>query len=225
MRIVLFGASGMVGQGALRECLLAPDVEQVVAVGRSELPKTAATRVAGAEAKKVSLVVSDLFDLSAMEDRLRGMDACFFCLGMASSGVSKVEYRRVTYDLTLAVAKTLLRWNPQMVFVFVSGAGTDTQSRAAWARVKGRTEGALLAMPFRAAYMLRPGFIQPLDGIRSKTRLYQAFYDLLGPVLPLLRRMFSGSITTTEQMGQTMLRLVREGHVTNILEARDITAL
>lgn len=229
MKVVLFGASGMVGQGALRECLLDPEVNAVLAVGRSPLAaaQTWPALGAAAQARLRQLVQKDLYDLSTVEPELTGFDACFFCLGVSSVGMSEDAYRRVTYDLTLGVARTLARLNPQMTFIYVSGTGTDSsgKGRVMWARVKGETENALLRLPFKAAYMFRPGAIVPLHGITSRTRLYQASYVLMKPLLPLLLRMFPSAITTTEQLGRAMLRVAREGYPRPILETRDICRL
>lgn len=219
MKVILFGATGMVGQGALRECLVDPQVEVVLSVGRSGLGQQ--------HPKLQELVVPDLFDLEASASRLEGFDATLFCLGASSGGMSEADYRRLTYDLTIAVARTLVRLNPNMTFVFVSGAGTDSteSGRTMWARVKGATENALLRMPFKAAYMFRPGAIRPLHGIRSKTAAYRITYLLMAPVLPLLQRMLPTLMTTTEQLGRAMLRAARDGAPKRILETRDINAL
>jgi uncharacterized protein YbjT (DUF2867 family) len=159
--------------------------------------------------------------------QLAGYDACFFCLGVSAAGMSEAAYARVTYDLTLAVAETLARLNPGMTFVYVSGMGTDASEhgRVMWARVKGRTENALLRLPFRGAYMFRPGFIQPLHGIRSKTRLYRAVYAVTTPLFPLLKMLGPGAITTTEQVGRAMIAVARDGYPKRVLEQRDINAL
>ena len=174
MNVILFGATGMIGQGVLRECLLDPGVRRVVIVGR--------TATGQQHARIEEIVHGDLYDLSPIESKLTGLDACFFCLGITSAGMSEEEYTRVTYDLTMAAAEPLARLNPGMTFIFVSGAGTDSteRGRTMWARVKGRAENALLRMPFKAAYMFRPGIIQPLHGIRSKTKAYQTFYTIAG---------------------------------------------
>ena len=218
MKVLIFGASGMVGQGVLRECLLAPDVISVVTVGRS---------ASGQQHPKLrELVHPDLLNYSAIEAELSGFDACFFCLGVSSAGLSEADYTRISYGYTLAAAETLARLNPQMTFTYVSGAGTDSteQGRSMWARVKGKTENALLRLPFKGAYMFRPGMIQPLHGIRSKTASYQMLYTLLGPLLPLLRRLFPRQITTTEQVGRAMLVVARRGAAKHILESPDIIA-
>jgi uncharacterized protein YbjT (DUF2867 family) len=219
MRVLLFGASGMVGQGVLRECLLDPGVESVLSVGRSATGQR--------HEKLQELVQPDLFDLSAAADRLSGFDACFFCLGVTSAGMKEDAYRRVTYDLTLAIASRLAPLNPGMTFVYVSGMGTDSngEGRLMWARVKGRTENALLQLPFKAAYMFRPAVIQPMHGIKSKTGWYQALYALTRPLLPMLRAWFPKYVTTTEQVGKAMLAVARRGAPTRVLENKDINAV
>jgi uncharacterized protein YbjT (DUF2867 family) len=163
-------------------------------------------------------------DLAPIEGELRGYDACFFCLGMSSVGMSEADYRRVSYELTVAVAETLVRLNPGMTFVYVSGAGTDSSEhgRVMWARVKGATENALLRLPFKGVYMFRPGVIQPLHGVKSKTKLYQFFYDALGPLLTLARRWFPQYVTTTEQVGKAMIAVVKRDGGRGVLESVDI---
>ena len=213
MDVIIFGATGMIGQGVLRECLLDPDVQRVVIVGRTPT---------GQQHPKIEEIVhGNLYDLSSIETKLTNLDACFFCLGITSAGMSEEEYTRITYDITMAAATTLLRLNPSMTFVFVSGLGTDSseRGRVMWARVKGKTENALLRMPFKGAYMFRPGVIQPLHGIRSKTKLYQALYTITRPLLPLLKRIFPRSITTTEQIGKAMLKVAKNGAPERILDA------
>jgi len=216
MKVILFGATGMVGQGVLRECVLDPDVQHILSIVRTP---------SGQHHPKLrELVHTNFFDYSAIEPELTGFDACFFCLGVSSAGMDEAKYKHLTYDLTLAAATTLARLNPQMTFLYVSGAGTDSTElgRIMWARVKGKTENDLLKLPFRAAYMFRPGFIQPLHGIRSKTKLYQFFYTALNPILPLLKSAFPKSITTTEQLGRAMINVARNGYPKPILEVPDI---
>ncbi|QRN99946.1 epimerase [Archangium violaceum] len=219
MKILLFGATGMVGQGALRECLLAPDVERVLAVGRSATGQR--------HEKLQELVHENLFDLSPVEDALAGYDVCLFCLGASSAGMSEPDYRRVTYDLTLAVGRTLARLNPGMTFLYVSGEGTDStgKGRSMWARVKGETENALLQLPFKAAYMLRPGYIQPQHGVRSKTRLYRSLYAVMAPLYPVLKALLPKHVTTSEQLGRAMLEVSRRGAPKRVLENEDLNAL
>jgi uncharacterized protein YbjT (DUF2867 family) len=210
----------MVGQGALRELLLDPEVEAVLAIGRSASGQR--------HAKLKELIQEDVGDLRIVEQELRGYDSCLFCLGVSAVGMSEADYRRVTYELTLRVAQTLERLNPHMTFVYVSGGGTDSTERGEvmWARVKGATENALLAMPFTRAYMLRPGFIRPLHGITSKTPWYRALYAVAGPMYPMLKRLFPGSVTTTEELGRAMLRLLKGGAPSDrVLENRDIVEL
>ena len=151
---------------------------------------------------------------------LTGFDACFFCLGVSALGMTEEQYTRVTYDLTMGVAKTLLRTSPDLTFIYVSGAGTDSseRGRTMWARVKGRTENALLSLPFRAAYMFRPGAVMPLHGIRSSTRWYNVAYAVIRPIYPLLRRLAPTMVTTTEQLGRAMLAVARNGYATHVLE-------
>jgi uncharacterized protein YbjT (DUF2867 family) len=217
--VILFGGSGMVGQGVLRECLRDPAVEAVLSVGRSSTGRSAP--------KLEELVRPDVADLSGVEDRLRGFDACFFCLGVSSVGTSEPEYRRVTYDLTLSVARTLVRLNPNMTFVYVSGAGTDSteRGRSMWARVKGQTENALLQMPFKGAYMFRPGVIQAVGGIRSKTAMYRVLYVVLWPALWLAKAVSPDSITTTETIGRAMIRVAVAGAPARLLGTREINQL
>lgn len=216
MNVLLFGATGMVGQGVLHECLLDPDVSLVQAVGRT------ATGVKHTKLKDV--VQEDLYQYSSVEVDWSSFDACFFCLGVSSVGMKEADYERVTYQLTLAAAGTLSRHNPRMTFIYVSGAGTDSseQGRSMWARVKGKTENALLRLPFQAAYMFRPGFIQPMHEVRSKTPLYGAIYALTRPLTPFLRFAFPSFIVTTEELGRAMLAVARRGAPKRILEVRDI---
>ena len=216
MNVVLFGATGMVGQGVLRECLLDPHVDRILSVGRNATGQH--------HAKLREIVPADLFDLSSLQSELVGFDACFFCLGVSSAGMKEEDYRRITHDLTLAVAKTLLRLNPQMTFIFVSGAGTDSteRGRAMWARVKGQTENDLLRMPFKGAYMFRPAAIQPLHGVTSRTKLYRVVYTITAPLLPLLKRMLPRYVTTTERLGRSMIEVALHGASKNILETEDI---
>jgi uncharacterized protein YbjT (DUF2867 family) len=219
MKVILFGASGMVGQGVLRECLLDAEVESVLAVGRSAS--------VGASGKLQELVVPDLARIADHAEALQGYDACFFCLGVSAAGMSEERYTELTYDLTLAIAKTLATRNSGMTLTYVSGAGTDSSEHGSsmWARVKGRTENALLRLPIKAAFMFRPGVIQPLHGVRSKTRSYQLFYTLTAPLLPLARRLFPRHVTTTEQMGRAMIKLARQGGPKQVLETADINAV
>lgn len=206
----------MVGQGVLHECLRDPGVESVVTIGRS---------AAGVQdAKLREIVHADLYDLAALD--LSGFDACFFCLGVSVAGMSEEAYAHVTYDLAVGTATQLARLNPQMTFIYVSGAGTDSteRGRSMWARVKGRTENAILRLPFKA-YMFRPAIIQPMRGVRSKTKSYRVFYLLAAPFLPLARRLFPSFVTTTERIGRAMLKVARQGAPARVLETRDISLI
>jgi uncharacterized protein YbjT (DUF2867 family) len=218
VKVIVFGATGMVGQGVLRECLLDSDVERVLVVGR--IPT-------GERHEKLREIVQpDVSDLSSVENELSEYDACFFCLGVSSIGMSEDAYRRVTYDLTMSVARTMASQNAEMTFIYVSGAGTDSSGhgRTMWARVKGQTENELLALPFKA-YMFRPAFIQPMHGVKSKTRLYRLIYVATAPLFPVLRRAFPRIVTSSETLGRAMLKVASAGAPKRILESRDINAV
>jgi uncharacterized protein YbjT (DUF2867 family) len=204
----------MVGQGVLRECLRDDGVEGVLAVGRSSTGRT--------HPKLRELVRKDLFDFGAADADLQGYDACFFCLAVSSAGMSEADYTRLTFDLTLGWAQTLARINPAMTFVYVSGAGTGGKSM--WARVKGRTEDALLAL-FPSAYMVRLSALRPMHGEVSKTRWTRIGYVVLGPILPLLRAIAPGAVITTEELGRAMIRAARQRVPKRVLETRDLRAL
>jgi uncharacterized protein YbjT (DUF2867 family) len=212
MKIILLGASGMVGAGALREALEDPDVVSVLSVGR---------RSSGFEHPKLSeLLLPDLFELAAVEHRLVGYDACIWAVGVSSVGLGEAAYARVTEELTLHWARTLLRLNPEFSFCYCSAAGAG--GRSMWARVRQRVEGALQSMPFRYAGAVRPGFIRPGPGIKSRVRLYQAGIVLLAPVFPLFVRAFPSLFTTSERLGRAMLRIVQGRADRFILESADI---
>ncbi len=212
MHVILFGTTGMVGQGVLRECLLDPRVEKVLSIGRSKTGQ-----------QHAKLEEADIRDFDSLD--LAAYDACFFCLGVSSAGMSEEDYRRVTYDMTLDVAKKIA--TPKMTFIFVSGAGTDSteRGRTMWARVKGATENALLKLPFKAAYMFRPAVIQPLHGVKSRTTSYRVLYAITRPLLPLLKRMLPKYVTTTEQVGRAMINVAANGAPKAILESEDISRL
>jgi uncharacterized protein YbjT (DUF2867 family) len=218
MRVILFGGTGMVGQAALRECLLDPGVERVLAVGRSPTGQTSE--------KLRDLVHADLTDYSRIAGELAGYDACFFCLGITSAGMTEADYRRVTVDIAVAAARTLVQASPGMTFIFVSGRGADAtgKSRTMWARVKGEAENAILAMPFKAAYVFRPAVIRPMHGITSRTRSYRVLYAVFSPVVALVEAFFPGQVTTTERIGRAMLNVARHGASKRTLESPDINA-
>jgi len=218
LKIILFGATGMVGQGVLRECLLDGEIEGVLAIGRTATGQT--------HEKLRELVRKDMFNYADIEEQLRGYDACFFCLGVTSAGMKEADYRHLTYDLTLAAGEALARVDPGMIFIYVSGTGTDSSARgrSMWARVKGATENGLLRLPL-AAYMFRPGVIQPMHGERSKTGLYRVMYVMTGWVIPVLIRVFPKYVTTTERMGRAMIEVAKHGAAKKVLETRDINDL
>lgn len=218
MRVILFGATGMVGRGVLLECLDSADVTAVLAVGR---------RASGVTHDKLEdLVLEDMHDYSGCREALHGYDACMFCVGVTAAGMSEEAYRRVTVDLAVAAGQALVAVNPGMTFCFVSGAGTDSsgKARAMWARVKGEAENALLAMGFPAAYMFRPAFIRPLRGVRSRTTLYRVLYAATGPLFPVFQALFPTWVTTSVQVGQAMIRVARGGWERPVLENPDINA-
>jgi uncharacterized protein YbjT (DUF2867 family) len=216
VKVILFGSTGMVGQGVLRECLLDQSVQNILSIVRSP--------TAQQHAKFTELVHKDFFEYSSIESHLAGYDACFYCAGPSAAAMSEAEYSRVTYDMPMAAAQALARLNPSMIFIYVSGAGTDIteQGRTMWARVKGKTENALPRLPFKAAYMFRPAGIQPLHGIKSRTASYRILYTIAKPVFPLLKLLLPKYITTTEHLGRAMIRVAQNGFPKPILEARDI---
>lgn len=219
MKVILFGATGMVGQGVLRVCLGDPQVTEVLSVGRSPLAEQ--------HPKLRELIVEDVGNLSPIGAELTDYDACFFCLGVSSAGMSEADYRRVTYDLTLSAAKTLAQRNPQMTFIYVSGMGTDSteKGRSMWARVKGETENALLRLPFKGAYMFRPGFVLPAPGIVSKTKLYRALYAVMRPIGPGLKRLFPRQVITSAELGRAMIAAAARGEPKRVLEPPDLVDL
>jgi uncharacterized protein YbjT (DUF2867 family) len=219
MKVILFGATGMVGQGVLRECLRDDAVTHLLSIGR---------RASGQQhAKLTEIVRDDFLDYADIEPRLTGYDACFFCLGVSSVGMDPERYRHLTYDITMAAANTLVRLNPGMVFTYVTGRSTDSteQGTVRWARVKGKTENDLLKLPFKAAYMFRPAGIQPLHGVRSKTAWVQAIYVVAAPLLSYLARTSPKFMTTSEKVGLAMIKVARDGYPKPILESEDINSL
>jgi uncharacterized protein YbjT (DUF2867 family) len=219
MNVLLFGATGMIGQAVLRECLRDAGVSAVVTVARRPTGVT--------DSKLVEIVEPDITRLAPHESLLRDVDACLFCLGVTSLGLNEAEYSRLTYDLTLAVARQLVRINLHMTFIYISGAGTDSteRGRSMWARVKGRTENALLAAGFHAAYMFRPGAVIPLHGIRSRTSWYNAVYAAVRPLAAPLTRMAPRLVTTSDRLARAMLAVARDGYSSPVLESSDINRI
>jgi uncharacterized protein YbjT (DUF2867 family) len=219
MKVIIYGATGMVGQGVLRECLLDSNIELVLSVGRSQPNEE--------HAKLRKLVVPDLTSYQGQESQLTGFDACFFCLGTTSNGKTEAEYSRVTFDFTVAAAKTLLQLNPKMTFVYVSGIGADSteKSAAMWARVRGKTENVLLQMPFKGVYIFRPALIEPMHGIESRTTLYRVFYQVAKPLMPILRRALPTQISSTENIGRAMISVAARGYSEKILQSADFNKI
>ena len=215
MKVILFGATGMVGAGALRELLADPEVEAVLGVGR---------RPCGVVHPKLrELVLPDLFAAGTVEPQLAGWDACIWAVGISSIGMDETAYARVTEELTLAWARTLLRLNPAFSFCYCSAAGAD--ANVMWARVRRRVERALAALPFAHSGCVRPGFIQPGPGIKSQVRLYQALMVLGRPLFPLLVKALPSLATTSERLGRAMLRVVQGRADRYILESADINRI
>lgn len=218
MKVIIFGASGMVGQGVLRECLQANDVENILSISRSPLLTSPQLK---------QRIVEDLATFDVPPAELTGYDACFFCLGVSAAGMTEAQYSHFTYDLTMNIANRLAELNPNMSFIYVSGAGTDSteQGKIMWARIKGKTENALQRLAFANVWLFRPAIIQPLQGIKSKTASYRVFYLLTKPFLPVARLLFPHAIVTTEEIGKAMLNAVRLGYPKAILEKDDIARL
>jgi uncharacterized protein YbjT (DUF2867 family) len=220
MRVVIFGATGMVGKGVLLECLDDARVDYILLVSRHS------TDISHPKIREI--VHADFMEFGSIQATLTNLDACFYCLGVTAVGLSEPQYHHLTYDLTVAAATALSSAAAaRLTFCYVSGEGTDSteRGRTMWARVKGKTENALLRLPFKAAFMFRPGYIQPLRGIRSKTRWYQALYDVLGPFYPTLRRLFPKYVTTTVNIGRAMIHVALMGASKQILTSADINQL
>jgi uncharacterized protein YbjT (DUF2867 family) len=215
MNVLLFGATGMVGDGVLHECLADTRVDSVLAVTRSPLRLT--------HPKLRELRRKDFFDYRDVARDFESIDACFFCLGVSSVGMKEQDYYHQTYDLTLSAASALANARPNATFCYVSGEGTDSseRGRSMWARVKGKTENALLALPLDA-YMFRPGFIRPRQGARSKTRWYRLMYAILGPLYPVLYRLAPSHVTTSENLGRAMIAVATNGYTKRVLDNSDI---
>ena len=214
MKVILFGATGMVGQSALGACLQDDAVTEVLSIGRSPTGRT--------HPRLHELVRKDLFAVDVPDAELQGYDACFFCLGVSSAGMRAAEYTRLTYDLTLTWARTLARVSPGMAFLYVSGVGTG--GKAMWAQVKGRTEAALLGL-FRDAYMVRLGMLRPVHGEVPRMRGARILYGVLGPLAPVLQALAPGMVITSDELGRAMIRAAREQPPTHVLEMRDLQAL
>ncbi|MFC2125078.1 epimerase [Bacteroidota bacterium] len=216
---IITGSTGMVGKGVLLECLDHPDVESVLVINRKPV---------GIEHDKLKEIIqNDFYDLTNIEDQLKGYNACFFCLGVSAFRMSEAGYTRITYDLTLNFAGTVLNLNPDMTFCYVSGLGTDgtEKGRTMWARVKGKTENDLLSMAFQSSYMFRPGYIQPMKGIRSSTKLYNTMYAIFKPLYPILKTLTPNGVTSTTQVGKAMINIIKVGYDNKILSNKDVNIL
>lgn len=215
IKAVITGVTGMVGEGVLHECLLHPEVESVLVINRKSC---------GVKHEKLKEIIhKDFFNLSSIENQLAGYNACYFCAGVSSVGKKEDEYKHITYDLTMNFAKTALNLNPDMTFCYVSGSGTDSseKGKVMWARVKGKTENDLLNLPFKAAYMFRPGYIQPTKGLKNVYKIYKFFT----PFYPIFRRLFPKYVVTLEELGLAMIKVTLFGSEKKILECRDIVKL
>lgn len=215
IKAIITGVTGMVGEGVLHECLLHPDVESVLVINRKSC---------GVKHEKLKEIIHKEFsDLSSIENQLEGYNACYFCAGVSSVGKKEDEYRRITYDLTMNFAKTLAKLNPDMTFCYVSGVGTDSteKGRSMWARIKGKTENDLLKLPYKAAFMFRPGYIQPTKGLKNAYKIYKVFV----PFYPILKTLFPKYIVTLEELGKAMINVTLFGSDKKILECRDIAEL
>lgn len=216
MRVIITGATGMVGKGVLLECLDHGQVSEVLTIGRS--------KVSVENSKLKQLIHEDFLDFRSIHDELKNYDAAFLCMGVSVAGLSEEQYRKLTYDYTLTLAKDLLELNPEMTLTYVSGQGTDSseQGRSMWARVKGKTENDLLKLGFKQAYMYRPGAIIPLRGIKSRTRLYQFIYDYFMWLIKLMKKLSPNSIVNTTQIGLSMIKVSSTGFGKSILDPKDI---
>jgi uncharacterized protein YbjT (DUF2867 family) len=219
MKVVITGATGMVGKGVLLECLDHPEVEQVLTVGRSPLGMN--------HSKLKELIHSNFLDFSPIRDQLTGYDACYLCMGVSAAGMKEDQYRRLTYDYTLTLARALREQNPSMSCTYVSGQGTDSSEKgnAMWARIKGKTENDLLNLGFKQAFMFRPGGIIPLRGIKSKTKGYQFIYDYFMWLIKLIKLFAPNAIVNTTQIGLAMIKVTMNGYNKNIITPRDILLL
>ncbi|MCB0805188.1 MAG: NAD-dependent epimerase/dehydratase family protein [Bacteroidales bacterium] len=218
-KVIITGATGMVGKGVMLECLDHEAISEVLVIGRNPVETD--------HPKLKQLIHKDFSDFSGVKDRLKGFDGCFFCMGISAAGLNEEEYRKITYDYTLSLATVLLDQNPQMTFTYVSGQGTDSteNGRMMWARVKGKTENDLLNLGFRDAYMFRPGAIIPLRGIKSRTKAYQFMYDYFMWLVKLIKAISPNSVVNTTQIGLAMIHVLLKGYEKKILVPKDILIL
>ncbi len=218
-KVIITGATGMIGKGVLLECLDHDSIDEVLVIGRNPVRMD--------HPKLKELIHKDFSDFINIQDHLSGYDTCFFCLGISSVGMKEKQYKRITYDFTLTLAKTLYEINPKMTFNYVSGESTDSteKGRAMWARVKGKTENDLLNMAFKQAFMFRPGIIIPLRGIKSRTKGYQFMYDYFMWLVKLIKWFSPNSVVTKTQIGLAMINSMSKGYPKTILHPKDIIIL
>ncbi len=215
IRAIIFGSTGMVGEGVLHQAIQSPEVEQILLINR---------RPGGCQDEKVKeIIINDFYNFSERDEYLKGYNACYFCLGISSLAVGKDEYVKITYDLTLSAAKALSSLNPEMTFCYVSGTGTDSseQGKIRWARVKGKTENDLLSLPFKQAFMFRPGFIRPITGLEKAYKVSK----IISPLYPLLKKLFPNQVCTLEELGNAMIAVTRRGYSKKHLENVDISLI
>ena len=218
MKTIIFGSTGMVGKGVLLECLDNNLVESILVINRQSCTIT--------HPKLKEIIHSDMFDLSAIEQELKGYDTCFYCLGVSAAGLTEQTYHKMTYDLTIQTAELFLKLNTNFTFCYISGQGSDSTEKGniMWARVKGKTENKLISMPFAQAYIFRPGFIQPMRGIKSKTKLYNALYAIFSPLYFILKH-FDTFVTNTDTLGKAFVNVAIKGYDKKILESKDINII
>lgn len=215
LRAIIFGSTGMIGQAVLKECLESAVVESVLLINRRSL------NIRHPKVKEI--IHKDLNNINSLINEFRNYNTCFYSLGVSSVGLSEADYHAITYDLTIKIAEALLQTGQDFIFCYISGAGTDSteKGRSMWARVKGKLENKLLSMPFKKAYMFRPGYIQPLKGIKSRTKWYNVMYAVFKPLYFLLKH-FKGFVTNTTALGKAMINVAANGYEKNILESPDI---
>jgi hypothetical protein len=215
IKAIVTGATGMVGEGVLHECLQSPEVEEVLIINRKPSGFT--------HPKLKEIIHKDFFDISPIQAQLKGYNACFFCLGVSSVGMKEQEYFKMTYTLTMHMAETLSKLNPDMTFCYVSGASTDSteKGRSMWARIKGKTENDLMKLPFKAVYNFRPGYMHPTPGLKNTLSAYK----YLGWLYPVVRKVFPGSVSTLAELGQAMIYVATKGCEKHVLEVKDFVSL
>jgi uncharacterized protein YbjT (DUF2867 family) len=215
IRAIVTGATGMVGEGVLHECLQSPEIEEILIINRKPSGYT--------HPKLKEIIHQDFFDISPIKAQLKGYNACFFCLGVSSVGMKEAEYTKMTYTLTMHVAETLSKLNPDMTFCYVSGSATDSteKGRSMWARVKGKTENDLMKLPFKAVYNFRPGYMHPTPGLKNTL----PYYKYLSWMYPVVRKVFPGAVSTLAELGQAMIKVAKKGYEKRILEVKDFVSL